>query len=479
MLNKSTFLYSAVWSFFQQFGFTAINFIVSIILARLLLPNDFGTYGIALIFSGIANLISDSGISSSLIRTKEIDDLDYNVAFWSNVGISFVLYFVVFFASPYIALFYSNQSLTSILRIVSLSIIISSLTTVQSVRLTKELKFKKKFLVGIPALLTSGFIGIYLASNNYGIWSLVYKDLTFYIVAGFNLWLSTKWYPSFIFDRSKLNHHFSFGYKLLITDLISRFFQDSYKLIIGKSFSFSELGFFTRAKSMEELPSQVVFNTINRVLFPMLAQVQDDEQRLKKVYSQIIKMVTFLVTPLLMLLHIVAEPLFVFLLTEKWLPAVPYFKILIIAGMIAPLQPYLLNICKVKGRSDLVLKLSIVEYIFIALSMLAMIPWGMNGLLWGLVVATLAKLLVAMFFAGSLIEYSIKEQLFDLKEGFILSLIGFLFIKVLDKSNILPLLDPLYSLVIIASLYYIFLFFISWLFRFESITLIKILIKRN
>lgn len=478
-MSKKIFVNSVFWSSFQQFGFVAINFIVSIVLARLLLPNEFGTYGIALIFSGIANLISDSGISSSLIRTKSLDDIDYNVSFWSNLIISIGLYFIIFIISPYIAVFYGNKDLTGILRIVSLSIIISSLTIVQSVILTKEMKFKKKFLVSLPALILSGIVGVFLASNNYGVWSLVYKDLTFYLLAGINLWFSTKWFPSLKFDWLIFKSHYNFGSKLLITDLLRRFFQDSYKLIIGKFFSLSELGFFTRAKSMEELPNQIVFNTINRVLFPMLAQVQDDHVRLKRVYSQIIKLVTFLVTPFLMLLYLLAEPFFVFLLTDKWLPAVPYFKILIIAGMIAPLQPYLLNICKVKGRSDLVLKLSLVEYFFIFLSMLAIIPYGITGLLWGIVAATLAKLLVAMFFTGRLIDYSVKNQLVDLKEGFLLSAIGFLFITILDKTYLLPTLKPLPTLILVSLLYYSFLLLISWLLGFKSITLIKLLVKRK
>ena len=230
---------------------------------------------------------------------------------------------------------------------------------------------------------------------------------------------------------------------------------------------------------MQDLPNQVIFNTINRVLFPMLSKIQDSDIRLRDLYRQVIKIISFLVTPFLTLLYLVAKPLFIFLLTEKWLPAVPYFKILIIAGMIAPLQPYLLNICKVKGRSDMVLRLSLVEYFFISLSMLAIIPFGIYGLLWGLVVATIGKLMVAMYFSGKLIHYSIKSQLLDLKEGFVLSVIGFLWISGLQKGHVLPDNSPLLSLIVTSTLYYILLILIAIFFKFEGVSNIKLLFKKN
>jgi O-antigen/teichoic acid export membrane protein len=230
---------------------------------------------------------------------------------------------------------------------------------------------------------------------------------------------------------------------------------------------------------MEELPNQIVFNAVNRVMFPLLSKVQDDNHQMKRVYSQIIKVVSFIVIPFLTLLYLTAEPLFIFLLTEKWLPAVQYFKILILAGMIEPLQPYLLNICKVKGRSDLVLKLSVVEYFFVFLSLLAIIPFGIIGLLWGLVIATLAKLLVAMFYSGRLIGYTIKNQLMDLKEGILISIIAFISIFLIEQAGLLNNFVPFVELLLISISFYIVVLSISFLLKFESVQLIRSLLVRN
>jgi O-antigen/teichoic acid export membrane protein len=479
-MSKKLFVNSVLWSFVQQFGFVGVNFVVSIVLARILMPSEFGLYGITLIFSGIANLISDGGMASSLIRTKNSNDSDYSIIFWFNVLISFILYLIIYIAAPFIADFYDKNELILLLRVVCLSIIISSFTTVHSTRLTKEMQFKKKAILSFPSLVFSGSIGIFLSLNSFGVWSLVYRDLSFSIILGILLWITSAWKPKFQFSFNKFKYHFDYGYKLLFTSLLSKLFTDSYKLIIGKFLSLNELGFFTRAKSMEELPNQIVFNTINKVLFPMLSLVQDDNEKLKKSYGQIIKLVTFLVTPFMILLFLIAKPLFVFLLTDKWLPAVPYFKILILAAIITPLQPYLLNICKVKGRSDLVLKLSLIEYFFIFFSLFMIVPFGMYGLLWGLVIASLCKLIVAMIVVAQLINYSVKNQLSDLKEGFLVSLFLFPSMQFLYYLGLFKNFHPVIEIIIVSVIFYTILISISLILKFESTRIIRVLLlKKN
>ncbi|GAB1448393.1 lipopolysaccharide biosynthesis protein [Bacteroidota bacterium] len=467
------------WSFLIQIANQVIGFVITIILARILSPSDFGVIGIITIFINLSKKITDGGLAASLIRTNEIDDKDFSVVFYFNFVCSLFLYLILFFSSEFIAYFFKVPLVESLLKVYGISIIISAFTITQSVRLNKGLDFKTQFLILLPSLVISGGLGIVTAYLGLGVWSLVIKELSFALFSALQLWFFSKWKPLLFFDWAIFKYHFSFAYKLVLADLISQLFKDSYNAIISKSFSPAQLGYFSRAKSMEELPSSIVFNTVNRVLFPMLSLVQDSQEKIREVYSQIIQIVTFLVVPFLMLLNIVAEPLFVLLLTDKWLPAVPYFKILILGGMIAPLQPYLLNICKVKGRSDLVLKLSLVEYAFIFLSMLAIIPFGILGLLWGIVIATFAKLAVAMFYVSRLIDYSIHIQLKDLREGFILSFIGLLFIYALEKSGLFLSLSFVSEIVIISILYYCFIFLISLLLRFESIKQLKQLISKN
>lgn len=342
------------WSLLIQLSNQIFGFLITLILARLLSPADFGVIGILTIFISLSKKITDGGLAASLIRTKEVSERDFSTVFYFNLLVSLVLYLSLFLAAPFIAVFFKMELIEDLLRVFGITIVISAFTITQSVKLNKALNFKTQFKILLPSLIISAIVSIVAAYSGMGVWSLVIKEIIFAFVASIQLWFYSKWTPLFVFDKLAFKKHFGYGYKLVITDLISQFFNDSYKAIIGKSFSTAQLGYFTRAKSMEELPNQVVFNTINRVLFPMLSQVQDDADRLKKVYGQIIKLVTFLVTPLLMLFYLVAEPLFIFLLTDKWLPAVPYFKILILAGMIAPLQPYLLNICKVNIRDHIV-----------------------------------------------------------------------------------------------------------------------------
>lgn len=467
------------WSFIIQASFQIIGFLVSIILARILSPSDFGIIGILTIFINLSKNITDGGLASSLIRTKDPSEVDFSTVFYFNLVCSVFMYAILFITAPFVAVFFKLPLIENLLRVFGVTIILSAFTITQSVKLNKELNFKTQFKILLPSLLISAIAGISSAYYGMGVWSLVIKEVVFSLLASMQLWFYSRWKPLRVFNRNSFKNHFYYGYKLVITDLISQFFRDSNKAIIGKFFSPSQLGFFTRAQSMQDLPNQVIFNTINRVLFPMLSKIQDSDIRLRDLYRQVIKIISFLVTPFLTLLYLVAKPLFIFLLTEKWLPAVPYFKILIIAGMIAPLQPYLLNICKVKGRSDMVLRLSLVEYFFISLSMLAIIPFGIYGLLWGLVVATIGKLMVAMYFSGKLIHYSIKSQLLDLKEGFVLSVIGFLWISGLQKGHLLPDNSPLLSLIVTSTLYYILLILIAIFFKFEGVLNIILLFKKN
>jgi O-antigen/teichoic acid export membrane protein len=477
--SSNTIKGSFKWSLLIQLSNQIFGFIITLILARILAPSDFGIIGLISIFINLSKKITDGGLTSSLIRTQIVSNRDFSTVFYFNLFCSTLLYLLLFVSAPFFASFFKVPIIENLIKVSGLTIIISAFTITQSVQLNKNLDFKRQYKILIPSLVLSAASGILSAVYGLGVWSLVIKELVFSIVASIQLWYYSKWMPSWVFDKDCLKLHFRYGYKLALTDLISQLFNDSYKAIIGKFFSASQLGFFTRAQSMQELPNQVVFNTVNRVLFPVLSKVQNDDLKLKKIYGQIIQVVTFIITPFLMLLYIVAKPLFVFLLTAKWLPAVPYFKILIISAMIAPLQPYLLNICKVKGRSDLVLKLSIVEYIFISLSMIAIIPFGIPGLLWGLVAATLAKLFVAMVFAGRLINYSFFEQLASLKDGFTLSLVGYLFIALLTKSRLLPDFTPIIDLIVTTSLFCAALFIFSWLFRPHSLIYIKQLLNKS
>ena len=392
-MTKTTMQSSAksgmFWSFMIQGGTQIINFIISVVLARLLLPEQFGLIGMIAIFIAISRALIDGGFVSSLIRTKDADDVDYSTVFFVNLASSFFLYILLFIAAPFIAEFYHQDILVKLIRVLGLILIINAFSLVQSVKLNKALQFKTQFKLQLPSLVISALISIWMAYNGYGVWSLVAKDILYALFATIQLWYYAKWTPSFIFDRVKFYYHFNFGYKLSLTSIINTTFNNLYLIIIGKYFSAAQLGFYTRARSLEQLPSEFFFNAFNRVFYPLLAQYNDDDERLKRTYSQLLQMVVFVVTPILLFLGIVATPFFRWLLTEKWLPAVPYFQLLVISGVFYPIHKYNLNICNLKGRSDMVLKLSTLQNSLLIVGAFSAIWFGIYGLLFSMIFVNL------------------------------------------------------------------------------------------
>lgn len=411
------------WSFLIQGGGQIINFIVTVILARLLLPEQFGLIGMITIFLAISKALIEGGFVSSLIRTKHADDVDYSTVFFVNLGTSFLLYGVLFFAAPFIAEFYNENILVNLVRVLGLVLIINAFSLVQSTKLNKALQFKTQFKLMLPSLIMSAGISIWMAYNNYGVWSLVAKDVIFALLATLQLWWYAKWTPTFIFDKEKFKYHFNYGYKLSLTAIINTSFDNFYNVIIGKYFSAAQLGYFTRARSLEQLPSGFFFNAFNRVFYPLLANIGEDDKQLKKTYAQLMQIIIFVVTPILVYLGIIAIPFFRWLLTEKWLSAVPYFQLLVISGVFYPIHQYNLNVCKLKGRSDMVLNLSMFHNFLLFIGAFSAIWFGIYGLLFSLIFVNIFITGVNAYFSGKLIDYSLTDQIKDLMPILCLNLI--------------------------------------------------------
>lgn len=436
-----------LWSFMIQGGTQIINFIVTIILARLLLPNQFGLIGMIAVFIAISRALIDGGFVSSLIRTKNADDLDYSTVFFVNLGSAFILYGLLFFSAPFIATFYEQDILVNLIRVVSLVLIINAFSLVQSTKLNKELQFKTQFKLQIPSLVISAIASIWMAYHDFGVWSLVAKDLIYAIVAAIQLWWYAKWVPKFIFDKEKFKYHFNFGYKLSLTAIINTIFDNLYNVVIGKYFSAAQLGYFTRARSLEQLPSGFFYNAFNRVFYPLLAKVCDNDEQLKNTYSKLMQIVVFVVTPILVYLGIIATPFFRWLLTEKWLPAVPYFQLLLISGIFYPIHKYNLNICNLKGRSDMVLKLSMLHNILLFLGAFSAIWFGIDGLLYSLIIVNIVITVINALASGRLIGYNLKQQVNDLLPILLLNLVlGIFFYWI--QVNWMNKLDDIWNLLL-------------------------------
>jgi teichuronic acid exporter len=421
MSLKKQALQGAVWTYLQQFGTQFITFVASIILARVLLPEEFGLIGMIAIFMGIGNTLFDGGMTSSLIRSENLDEVDYSTVFIFNLIVSIVIYCFVFLVAPYIADFYRQPALKDVTRVYTLSFLFSAFGSVQNTILTKSMNFKKQTLLAVPALITGCVVALFLAYNNYGVWSLVGMTLTNTFVLSTILWITSKWKPSFMFSKDKFKKHFNYGYKLTLSGVLDIIFTNIYQIVIGRFFSASLVGYYTRANQLMMMPVGNVSTALNKVAFPLFAEMQHDEERLRNAYKKIMLMVLFIICPAVMLMIVLAEPLTVFLFTDKWLPMVPIFKIICLSGFLYPLHMYNLLILQVKGRSDLFLKLEILKKILQVLVVGVSLQFSFYGLLWGQVVLSVLGLFINTYYAGRYLNYSLFQQLRDIFPLIVLS----------------------------------------------------------
>ncbi|MCO5240641.1 MAG: lipopolysaccharide biosynthesis protein [Chitinophagaceae bacterium] len=411
------------WTLSEQFSIQIINFIIQIILARILLPSDFGLIAMIMIFIGLGNALSDSGLTSSLIRTIETDKRDLSTVFFFNLSGSILIYWGIYALAPFISDFYNQPTLTSIIRVFSLTIIIRALIEVQLTILKKELKFKKIMLISLPSVLISGLLGIFLAKQGVGVWSLVWMSLCQYALLAIQVWIKTKWLPELVIDKKKLKYHFNFGYKLSLASILNVIFLNIYNLIIGKWFLPKDLGYYNRADTMQGFPVRNLITAVKKVAYPLLSKIQNNDSLLKSTYRRMMLQVVFWITPLMILLILIAKPMIEVLLTDKWLPAVPYFQLLCISSILYPLQEYNLQILDVKGRSEIYLRIEIIKKILTIFTILMVFPFGIMGLLYGQIILSICFYFISSFLSGKLINYPVLHQVKDIYPILLLSLV--------------------------------------------------------
>lgn len=477
MSLKVKALSGMLWTYSQNFGSQLISFLVSIVLARFILPEEFGLIGMITIFIGIGNVLFEGGLTSSLIRTKVLDKEDYSTVFFFNLIGSFLIYFVLFLIAPLIAKFYNQPMLINVIRVYGLTFIFSAFGTVQNTILTRELKFKKQAMISLPALILSSLIGLFMAIQQFGVWSLVVMALGNSLLTSFLLWISADWRPAFMFNRDKFYQHFHYGYKLTLSGVLDILFTNIYQIIIGRFYAASQVGYYTRANSLLMLPVGNISGALNRVIFPLFSQVQDDLPRFRNAYKQVMQMVLFVITPIIVLMGILAKPLVIFLFTERWLSVVPIFQILCFTGILYPIHLYNLLVLQVKGRSDLFLKLEILKKVLQTLILGISFLYGFYALLWGQLLFSAIALLINIHFAGRMLNYSIMQQLKDIAPIFIYALIMCICTYIIDN-----LLINQYNMIrlivgsLVGALTYLGL---AYLTKFNSINDIKKLVLKN
>lgn len=443
---------SVIWTFLQQFSVQFINFGVQIILARLLLPSDFGLIAMISIFIVVGQGLSDSGMTSSLIRSEKVDDDDYGTVFVTNFGVSLILYALTYIISPYVADFYNQEVLSSILRIYSLVFIISSFNVVQIAKLTKELNFKRQFTYQLPSVILGAIVGISMAKLNYGVWSIVGLNLAQNIIYSIILWVFYDWRPKFKYAKYKFKYHFDYGYKLTFAGILNNVYLNLYKIIIGKKFSPIAVGYFSQADSLRLFPANQLSIVLNKVTFPLFAKIQNDQERLLKAYKSSVRLVLSFSTALMLILLLCAKPLFLIVFGEKWLPSVPYFQILCLASIFLPFSIYNLNILKIKGRSDLFLRVELIKKLIGIATLVICIPFGINTIVWGLCVTNIIFSYLNGYYSGKFISYKLWTQIFDSLYVVFLGFIPFIMSYFVGKY-FLSDLNSYFQLILLAILY--------------------------
>lgn len=409
-------------------GFQGVQFIVMIIMARLLMPEEFGLVGMLTIFMAVAQTLVDSGFGHSLIQKQDATVDDESSAFYFNIIVGVIATVCLWVAAPWIAAFYNMPALVTLTRVLSCNIIINSFGIVQTALMTKRVDFKKQTQVTISASLVSGGVGVSMAYLGFGIWSLVAQSISANIVRTLLLWLVYSWRPVGRFRADALRSMFPFSSRLLASSLLATIFQNIYLVVIGKLFSAADLGHYTRAKSVQSFPANTLYSVVGRVTFPVFAAIQDDKPRLKRGVQKSLTTLAMINFPMMIGLAIVARPLVNVLLTAKWAPAVPYLQLLCFIGVLYPLHAVNLNVLKSVGRSDLFFRLEVVKKALVIVSIAVTYRWGISALIMGGIVASVLSYLANSYYSVHLIQYSWQEQLGDVAPYLLLSLAMAIFV---------------------------------------------------
>lgn len=408
---KSKAASGLAWTSFEKVGQEVIQFVIGIIIARILAPEDFGVVGMTAIFLALANTIVDSGFGSALIQKKDRTEADYSTCFYFNILVGLAIYGILWIAAPWIADFYRTPILTDVVRVLGIAFIINSLSISQTARMTAEMQFRQMSVITIVAQLVTGLVGLVLAMTGWGVWALVFQQIASGAVRLIGMEIALKWVPSLQFSRQSLRHLFGFGSKILCSSIINTVYNNLYTLVIGRAFLPSDVGYYTRANQTAALPTSSLTQVVMKVAYPMMAQVQDDVERLRNAYTKFLRAQLFVIFPVLLGIAALAEPLFLVLLGEKWLPAVPLLQVLCLGMLFDPLTVINLNILYVKGRTDLVLRLELIKKPIAFLILFLSLNFGLMWLCAGRALYCLIAYAFNCYYTGRFIGMGFWRQI--------------------------------------------------------------------
>ena len=411
------------WSFIDNISSSGITFLVGLVLARLLTPEEYGVMAMIAIFIAISNSIIDSGFSNALIRKTRIERVDYNTVFYFNLTVSVLIYVILYLAAPAISIFFKESVLLEVIRVIGWVLIINALAIIPRTQFIRNVDFKTQTKVSLVSSISSGVIGIGMALGGMGVWSLVGQQLSRQFLNTLFLWIYSKWHPVWEFSTKSFKELFGFGSKLLFSGLLDTIYKNIYYIVIGRFYTSAQLGQYTRAEQFNMIFSSNLTSVVQRVSYPVLSSIQEESERLREAYRKVIK-ITMLITFACMLgLAAVAKPLILILIGEKWLPAVYFLQIICFCGMLYPLHAINLNILQVKGRSDLFLKLEIIKKIIAVGPIVVGIVYGIEYMLWGGVLTSFIAYFLNSYYSANLINYPTSQQIKDILPTFLISLV--------------------------------------------------------
>lgn len=464
-----------MWSSIDRFTTQGIQFVFSILIARLLLPSDYGVVAMLGIFLAVSQTFVDSGFGMALIRKIDRTDTDFSTVFYFNIAVGLFFYAVLWLASPYIAAFYDIPLLEDVTKVVALTLVFSSFSGVQSAKLTIAIDFKTGAKISVTVTLLSGAVGLWMAYRGYGVWALVVQSVSGSLMRTALLWLFVRWMPKLVFSWRSFREMFSFGSKLLTSRLLDTVYNNVYTLVIGRCFSSATLGVYSRADSLAQYPSFNLTSVLQGVTFPVLCSIQNEPERLADIYKRFLRLSAFVVFPLMVGLAAVADPLIRLLLTDRWVGAIYLLQIVCFAMMWYPIHAINLNLLQVKGRSDFFLKLEVIKKIQGVIVLCATIPLGIVAMCYGRIFGSLLSLVWNTYYTRKLIGYGYWAQMRDLLHILVHALVmGVIVWGVVQWTG--PLWLQLVAGIVVGAIYYTVG---AYLLRFDELRELVSLVRKK
>ena len=434
--DKSSVLSNFIWRFAERCGAQFVTVIVSVVLARILSPKDYGQIALITVFTTIMQVFVDSGLGLALIQKKDADELDFSSVFYFNFAVCLISYAFMFATAPYIAAFYKDTSLTPIIRVISLTIVISGVKGIQQSYVSRNMLFKLFFFSTLGGTIFSAFLGIGLAYAGFGVWAIVAQQLSNTAIDTLILWINVKWRPKKMFSWNRLKSLLSFGWKMLVSSLLDTVYNNIRSLIIGKMYSSADLAYYNQGKQFPHTIVNNINSSIDSVLLPSMSSAQDDRTRVKSMTRRSIKTSTYIMAPMMMGLAFCAEPIVQLVLTDKWLPCVPFLRIFCITYMFYPIHTANLNAIKAMGRSDYFLKLEIAKKA-VGMTLLISTMWfGVMAMAYSLLLGTLFGMIINSWPNKKLLNYSYFEQMKDILPGIAIAFVMGCCVKVVELLHV-------------------------------------------